>query len=362
MRILDLGKEDHCGDDVGLEGGLLIQRVAVAVEHGRGDLAGFAGNVGDVGGQAMEIERLAVLGELHHFLGAFPVLMLGVLREEPLFERLDAIEVAVAVQLRALLHGLKGRPRFRVDDIGVLERFLHIVRDRKVRAGLFAVLLRDLHDIFHDLIALRVGEGHVHAEPRKQPRDALRHRQRLAVGRAVCPRHGDLLALEVLDRLVQIVAFAERVDAMQHVRHALRRVVDIALEVDQRGLLFEHARLVALGHGVDDVVHIRIALADVHIVADADDVGHEGDHVRGLAHRFAVRDLALALVEILHLKAEEVARRREREARAGGVIAEQRNAEAGIKDFRGDIVLPQVTQRVGHGEHGGDLIVGLFPR
>ena len=150
-------------------------------------------------------------------------------------------------------------------------------------------------------------------------------------------------------------------DAVQHVRHALRRVVDVALEVDERRLLLEHARLVALGDGVDDVVHVGVALADVHIVADADDVRHERDHVRGLAHRFAVRDLALALVEVLHLKPEKVARRRKAEARAGGVVTEQRDAESGIEDLAGDVVLTQVTQRVRHGKHRRDLVVGLFP-
>ena len=39
---------------------------------------------------------------------------------------------------------------------------------------------------------------------------------------------------------------------------------------------------------------IGVALADVHVVPDADDVGHEGDHVGGLADGLAVGDLALA--------------------------------------------------------------------
>ena len=38
-RILRLGEEDHRRDDVRLEGSLLIERVAVAVEDRRGDFA-----------------------------------------------------------------------------------------------------------------------------------------------------------------------------------------------------------------------------------------------------------------------------------------------------------------------------------
>ena len=148
---------------------------------------------------------------------------------------------------------------------------------------------------------------------------------------------------------------------MQQIRHALGGVVDVALEVDQRGLLLQHALGVAVGHGVDDVVHVLVALADVHVVADADDVRHEGHHVRRLAHRLAVGDLALAFVQVLDLQAQQVARRREGEARAGGVVAEQRNAQAGVEDAGGDVGLAQAAQGVRHREHGRQLVIGLFP-
>ena len=66
--------------------------------------------------------------------------------------------------------------------------------------------------------------------------------------------------------------------------------------------MVEHAVGVGLGNGLGDLGHVGVALADVHVVADADDVGHERDHRGGLADGLAVRDLALALVEVLELE------------------------------------------------------------
>ena len=99
-------------------------------------------------------------------------------------------------------------------------------------------------------------------------------------------------------------------------------MVDVALQVDERRALFKNIVLKALFDGVDDLVHVGVALADVHIVTDADDVGHEGDHVRRFADRLSVRHLRFALVEILHLKTEEVRGRGEGEAGARRVVAE----------------------------------------
>ena len=81
-RILDLSQEDHSGNDVRLVGSLLVQRHQIAVEHGVVNFALGAGQTGDVGGQAVQVQSLAVLRQLHHLFGAGPVLMLGVLRQE----------------------------------------------------------------------------------------------------------------------------------------------------------------------------------------------------------------------------------------------------------------------------------------
>ena len=287
--------------------------------------------------------------------------MFRILSEEPLFESLDALEIALPIELGALLHGLEGGPGLGVDDVGVLEGFLHVVGDGELGAGLFAVLLRHLHHVVHDLIALGIGQGHVHAEPGEQARHALGHGQGLAVGGAVGPGHGHLLALQVLDRFVEIVAAAQGVDAVEHVRHALGGMVDVALEVDQGGLLLQDARFMSLSHSVHDIVHVFVSLADVHVVADPDDIRHEGDHVGCLADGLAMCDLALALVQILNLQTEQVAGGGKGEAGAGGIVSEKGNAQTGLKHFGGNIVLPHIPESIRHGKDRLDLIVGLLP-
>ena len=138
--VLDLRKEDHSSDDVRLVGGLLVQRHQIAVEHGVVDLALGAAEAGDVGGQAVQIQGLAVLRQLHHFFGAGPVLMLGVLRQQLLFQLVDALLVALHIQLGALFHRLERRPGLRINDIGVLEGLGHGVGLVELGAVLLAVL------------------------------------------------------------------------------------------------------------------------------------------------------------------------------------------------------------------------------
>ena len=108
-------------------------------------------------------------------------------------------------------------------------------------------------------------------------------------------------------------------------------------------------------------MHIGVALADIHIIPNADDIRHKRNHVRGFAHGFAVGDLAFALVKVLHLEAEQIAGRSKREARAGGIIPEEADAKAAVKNFCGNVVLPEVAQRIRNGEHGLQLITRLFP-
>ena len=149
---------------------------------------------------------------------------------------------------------------------------------------------------------------------------------------------------------------------MQHVGHALRRMVDVALQVDQSRSLLEDAVAVALFEGVHEGLLILVTLMDEHIVADADDVGHEGDHVRRFADGLAVGDLRLLLVEHLLLQTQQVAGGSEGETGTGGVVTEQGDTKTGIEDLGGLVVLAQVAQSVSDGEDGFDLVVGLVPR
>ena len=59
----------------------------------------------------------------------------------------------------------------------------------------------------------------------------------------------------------------------------------------------------ALCNSVNNFVHVSVALADVHVVADTDDVSHEGNHVSCLADSLAMGYLALTLVQILDFQA-----------------------------------------------------------
>ena len=113
---------------------------------------------------------------------------------------------------------------------------------------------------------------------------------------------------------------------MVEVGESLSGMVDVALQVDQSGLLLQHSVLVALFESVRDLFLICVTFAYVHIVADAHYICHKADHVGCLAHRLAVGYLAFALVEILYLKSQQTARRGKGEACAGGVIAEVRDA------------------------------------
>ena len=150
-------------------------------------------------------------------------------------------------------------------------------------------------------------------------------------------------------------------DQVQRIGHALGRMVDIALKVDKRRDLLEHAVAVTLAHRLGNLMHIGVALADVHIIADTDNIGHEGDHVRRLADRLAVRDLRFALVEVLNLQPEHVAGGGEAEARARRIVAEQRDAKAALKNLGGDVLLAHVAQRVGDSKDGFQLVVRFLP-
>ena len=138
-------------------------------------------------------------------------------------------------------------------------------------------------------------------------------------------------------------------------------MVGVGLQGDEGRAVVEHAVLVGLVDGLGDLGHVGVALADVHVVTDADDVGHEGDHRGGLADGLAVGDLGLALVEVLELEAEQVRGLGEREARARGVVTEERDGEAGVKNARRDVALAEVAQGGGHGVERAQLVGGLVP-
>ena len=111
-------------------------------------------------------------------------------------------------------------------------------------------------------------------------------------------------------------------DDVKHIGHSLCRVVDIALQVHERRLLLKDSVLVALRYGVNNLVHVSISLADIHIVADTDHVSHEGDHVRRLADGLTVSNLRLAFVKVLNFQAKQVTSGSKGEACTGRIVTE----------------------------------------
>jgi hypothetical protein len=53
--MLNLGKEYHRRDNIGLVAGLLVQRGTVTIKDRGGNFAFFAANIGDIRGKAVEV-------------------------------------------------------------------------------------------------------------------------------------------------------------------------------------------------------------------------------------------------------------------------------------------------------------------
>ena len=127
-------------------------------------------------------------------------------------------------------------------------------------------------------------QRHVHPETGHQTDDALRYGKRLTVTGGVSPGHGDFLAFQVFQRTKVLAQPGE-------IGHGLGRVVDIALQVNQRRTLRQNALLIAIIQRGADFAHIGVARSQEHIVANTNGIGAERDHVGGFTHGFAVGDL-----------------------------------------------------------------------
>ena len=75
-------------------------------------------------------------------------------------------------------------------------------------------------------------------------------------------------------------------------------------------------------------------------------------HVRYATAGTRVRANAQPMIVRLHLETQQVAGGGEGEAGAGGVVAEDGDAETGIEDAGALVALTQIAQGVRHGEHG----------
>jgi len=166
-----------------------------------------------------------------------------------------------------------------------------------------------------------MGEGHLHAEAGQQADDALRHRERFAVAGGVGPGHGDLFSAQGFER-------TKVVTDLEQIGQGLGGMVDIALEVYDCGPLVQDPFCKALVDCGRDLAHIAVAFAQEHVIADADRLGKEGDHGRGLAHGLAVGDLGFDLIQLGEPQSQGVDRGGEAEAGAGRVVAKDRDRQA----------------------------------
>ena len=222
--------------------------------------------------------------------------MLCILSQQLFLQFLDSLEVTVSVQFRTFFHSCERSPALRIYDICVLKRLFHAVCLCEGAAGFLCIFSSDSLNLREYLVSFGMSQDNVHSETCHQADHTLGNRERLSVGRRVSPGHCNLLSFEIFNS-------SELVDNVEHIRHCLCRVVNIALQVYKSRFLLQDPVFISLGYRVNNFVHVSISLSDVHIVADADDVSHKGNHVCRLPDRLAVCHLGFALVQILHLKA-----------------------------------------------------------
>ena len=134
-------------------------------------------------------------------------------------------------------------------------------------------------------------------------------------------------------------------------------MVDVALEIDQSGFLLQNTCFMSFRNGVNNGMHVGVAFSNIHVVTDSDRVRHEGNHVGCFANRFAVRNLALTLIQILNFQTQQIAGGSEGKPCPRAVVTEQGDAKTGVKDLGGNVVLAEMTQRVGNGENRFDLVL-----
>jgi len=366
VALLDLAKEvenvgeaaeeDHGSDRVGLVAGLLVGRDAVLLEDVGSNLTALARDTADIGREAVHVESIAVLGELHELGSALPVDELLAVLDSLLVELLESIlgSSAGTEELDTLLHDGDASPALRVDDIGILEGLSHVVADGELATRSSRVLLGDLDDLGEKIVALRVSKGDVHTVAGHESDDGLRDGEGLAIRGAVGPAHDELLALEVLNT-------TKVVDEVAKISGGLSGVVLIALKVDDAGLLRKNTLLLALLAGLGDLKLVLVALTEEQIVTDADDLSHEGQHGGSLTDSLTVGNLALGLIHIKNRETKKSAGRGEGRAGASGLVTEDRHSAVALKDTAADVLLVELFKSLSGENESVDLFLRVVP-
>ena len=200
------------------------------------------------------------------------------------------------------------------------------MNDFKFRSVGFRLFGGDLFDFRNQVVSFRISQRNVHAETGHQADNTLRNGQRLAVRRGISPCHGQFFAFQVFQS-------AEMFFQPRQIGHGLRRVVNVALQVDHCRTVRQNAFFISHIQRFGDFDLIGVAGAQIHVVADTDDFGAKRNHVGRFLNRFTVRDLRFRFVQILHAQPQKVAGRSKGKARARRIIAENGNSQTCFKDF-----------------------------
>ena len=109
-------------------------------------------------------------------------------------------------------------------------------------------------------------------------------------------------------------------------------------------------------------MHISVSLTDVHIIADTDYVGHEGDHVGCLAYSLAVSNLRFALVQILNLQARVELQAEAKEKRVRVELSRNKEMPRPLSNTFVEMLFSLMKRRASATRpHSLQLVVCLFP-
>src|SRR5713226_1446984 len=158
-----------------------------------------------VGGQAVHVDSV-FSGERHAAFVADPAFILadGVYHPGGVFD------------------GYQRPPTFGIDDIGIIEGFVHVVDDFETASSLPGIVGGILQDLRHQLKLRWMGKCDIRAKLGEEFDDRLRQRKRFSVGFGIGPGHNYFFALQI----------AFLLDTGHQVGHGLAGVVDVALHVD----------------------------------------------------------------------------------------------------------------------------------
>jgi len=215
----------------------------------------------------------------------------------------EAREVALAlVGLCLLSHG---RPDIRVDAVRTRGGLARVVRDLDARhdavAEFLGCLTRGRDHAGIGLVALRCGDGDVHADPDGALDDGVGHVVAVTdVSELLADEHG------AIEALAGEAARREVLDERLEIAHDLARMRGVRQAVDDR-----HARVLGGPHDVRVRVHAR-----------HDAVAVPPEHGRRVGDRLAAADLDVLRREEESVAAELEHADLERDARARGALLE----------------------------------------